>query len=134
MLGRGAVGLRVDLPYLSLEARAVYGYAEAQNAVVGLTQHLVGVDVAALRLFDFGPVAAGLGVRVGVDGVQQTFETAGEAPDRRGLVGRAGPTARLELAPAAGVSVALFGGMDGLIVRRSDGSLGLDAVPSGGWG
>ncbi|MCB9544943.1 MAG: caspase family protein [Myxococcales bacterium] len=131
---RGAVGLRVDLAPLSLEVRAVYGYAQAENAVVDLAQHSLGLDVAALRLFDFGPVAAGLGVRLGVDGVQQSFETLGEAPDRQGLVGRAGPTVRLEVAAAAGLSFAAFGGLDGLLLRRGDGRVGLEAVPSGGLG
>ena len=130
----GTAGVRLDLEPLSLEVRLLYQRASATNAALELTQDGLGLDATALRLVDFGALAAGLGVRLGVDGVRQRFETRGEAPDRLGLVGRGGALARLEYAPWAGVSLTASAGLDGLILRKGDGTTGLDAVPFGGLG
>lgn len=130
---RAGVGGRLDTSALSLELRLVYGQAEADNEVLTLGQQSLGLDATALRLFDLGPVALGLGVRLGVEGVQQRFETTGRAPDRQALVGRGGALLRLEYAPSRLFSLGLSGGLDALILPTQAGTT-LDAHPFGGLG
>lgn len=110
----GAVALQLDLEEIALALRLRYGRSESANEVVALTQDSVGLDLGAYKLFDLwdGGVAAGLGLRVGVDFVSQRFETRGRAPSRGLAAGRVAPVVRLEVAPTSAVGLHLDCGAD----------------------
>ncbi len=126
----GAAGGRVDLRALTLELRARYGLSGARNEEVTLTQHQLGVDVGAYRLFDLGAFAPGFGLRLGGDYVAQRFDTRGEAPPRDAITGRAGAVVRVEYAPLPWLSAQLYGGVDAQLLDTET----LQAVPFGGAG
>lgn len=122
----GAVGAALDLPGARLGARLRYGWAEARNADVAMTQQTLGGDLSVTHIFDLPRVRAGLGVgvRVGVDRVLQDFQTRGVAPDRAMWVWRAAPVLRVEFAPLprwlAGVECGLD--VQALRIARGDSS------------
>ena len=86
----GVVGLQVDFGQLTLQGRVRYGWSGASNTFLTIDQRLAGGDLAVLKLVDVGSLATGFGLRVGGAWFQQSFTTAGEAPDRSGVVYRAG--------------------------------------------
>ncbi len=86
----GAFGTQVDLDALSFQLRARYGQSGNQNDSLELDQQVLGGELAALKLFDFGEVSPGFGLRLGADWLRQSFRTPGAAPDRNGVVLRGG--------------------------------------------
>ncbi|MCO4743245.1 MAG: caspase family protein [Proteobacteria bacterium] len=106
------LGVRVDTPAATLLPRLRYAHHLHRNSDLTLRQHALGIDVGAYRLFDLGPTALGPGLRVGVDGVMQTFQTRGKAPNRQAFVPRTGPALRFEVAPARRWLLGLEGGVD----------------------
>lgn len=119
-----AVGGRIELSGVALElslgwSRADSSGAGSSLAHLTLTHDTVGGALAATHLFDLGRSwAVGLGLRAGVDGVWQRFETTGEATDRASVAARIAPTARLEWAPAPRHVVGLQCAVDVWWMRR----------------
>ena len=70
----GSVGARVDLLPISIAARFRYGHHADDNDQLGLKQTMIGGDAGVLKLFDVGQLSPGVGMRVGVDWLQQRFE------------------------------------------------------------
>jgi len=105
LLPVGLVGAQLDLEQLTVQLRLHYGRGGSSNSLVSLTQDVVGLHAAVLRFVDVGPLTAGFGLRAGVDGVRQTFETRGEAPPRSSLLGRAGALVHLGGAPLSRLSL-----------------------------
>lgn len=131
---RTAVGARIDLRQLALEGRITWTVADAQNSSLTIDQDGFGADLTGLHVFDVGPLGLSVGLRIGADLVQQAFETAGDAPDRRGLIGRAGPLVRLEYAPTAWLTLGIGAGADAIARRVTGGGLGWSAQPAAGIG
>ncbi len=105
-----ALGLRLDLSALSLESRFRYSQSSAENSALSIEHESLGMDFAGLRFFDWGPLSPGLGLRVGFDFMRQRFEPQ-EEPERRALIGRLSPIARLEVSLSPQISVGLEGGV-----------------------
>ncbi len=139
---QGALGLRVEAASATFEARLRFEGSGARNADVDLSQYGLGVDVGALKLLDVPGwrSSLGFGLRLGVDGVFQTLDSTGDAPNRLGLVARASPLVRWEWAlpslwegsggfSGGSASLALEMGADIVLPPGVD-SLG--AVPVGG--
>jgi hypothetical protein len=131
---RTAVGARLDTRQLALEARLHWTLADAQNESLQLDQNAWGIDLTGTHIFDWGPIGLGVGLRIGADLVQQRFETVGEAPDRLGVVGRAGPLVRVETAPLPWLSLGLWAGADAVAQRASRGQVQWSAQPFAGLG
>lgn len=129
---RSALGARIDLRQLALEARFAWTFADARNSSLAIDQDAWGLDLTGLHVFDLGPIGLSVGLRVGADLVWQRFETAGDAAPRTGLVGRAGPLLRVEYAPTAGVAVGLGVGVDAGVRRDGAGAPAWSAQPSTG--
>jgi hypothetical protein len=83
-----SAGARLDLSQLSLELRAGYSHGEASATIGHLTTREVGVELAALRFFDVGPLALGVGVAAGWVALVQTLAPWG---DRVGFGAEVGP-------------------------------------------
>ena len=131
-LGFGShLGARVDFVALSLELNGRFGWSGAQNADLDIIQQQFGGVLTALRLFDLGSVAAGFGLRFGGDWVRQSFDTAGDAPNRDAFIGRAGALLRVEYAASSTLTAALSMGFDGL-VQPGETGVEMAAVPYGG--
>ncbi|MED6308545.1 MAG: caspase family protein, partial [Pseudomonadota bacterium] len=123
-----AMGLRTDFRPLTLEVRARGTFAHAENLDVRLTQRALGADMTVLKLFDPGLLSFGFGLRIGVDWIQQTFETGGRSPDRISTVGRAAPILRLEMPLFAQTALVMSGFVDGVMMDAAT-SPRLEAVP-----
>ncbi len=82
-------------------------------------QALAGVELAGIKKIDVGPVALGLGVRLGGHGIAQWFDSTGEAPPRRASTGRVGPVLGLDV-PVGRSVLALSGGTDVQLYQRFD--------------
>jgi len=110
----GAVGGQLDLTGLSVQLRLRYGVSDASNSDLSMTQHMLGTDVGAFRMFDLPGIdlGVGLGVRVGGDWIMQRFTTLGSAPDRDQWVWRAAPVLRVEYAVHPRSTVGLDCGVD----------------------
>jgi hypothetical protein len=106
------VGLRFDLPKLSLGTRLHYTWQRWDNPVLEAQQHRIGLDLYLVKLFDLGAVAPGIGLRGGMDLFVQSFDTSGSAPTRRGFGGRVGPHVGVEITLAPRVALGLWGGAD----------------------
>ena len=137
-----AVGAAWDLSGARLQARARYGWSEAHNPEVATTQQALGVDAAALHVFDMTALRAGLGVgvRVGADRFVQNFVTTGWAPERAAWVWRAAPVVRLEMAPHPRWLAGVECGLDVYLTRVAHGSTSSWEAPvapsctlTGGW-
>ncbi len=137
-----ALGAAMDLSSARLQARLRYGWADAQNAEVAVTQQTAGADVAAFHVFDVPAIRAGVGVgvRVGVDRFSQTFATTGVAPDRATWVWRAAPVLRLEFAPHPRWLAGVECGLDVYVMRVAHGPTSAWEAPvapscslTGGW-
>ncbi len=115
----GYIGARIDGSSLSGLVRLRYSGARVANSDIKLAEDLVGLDITALRLFDIGPISPGLGVRGGVDVVQQRFTTDGRAPSRESLVGRAGPVLRVDAGLGRGSLISLAGALDIVVQRQA---------------
>jgi hypothetical protein len=129
--GSGALGVRADLAQVTLVLRGRYGFHRSTNDDVALQQHRVGAELSFFKLFDIGRVAPGIGLRGGLDGVLQRFETRGVAPARDAFSPRLGPLLRLEVAAAARLSIGFEVGSDGVLVPGDDG-VRVRVVPHGG--
>jgi hypothetical protein len=128
----GHLGLRLDGPQLSGLFRVRGTARRVENDDLVMNEEFVGIDGTALRLVDIGRVSPGIGLRLGVDAVQQRFKTDGVAPPRQALVGRAGSVLRVETGVGARGSLALEGSLDVVVQRvEQDGVDGLasTAVP-----
>lgn len=125
------IGVRADLPWLSLMVQGTWSHAAVTNDFLTIDQHFGGGELAALRFADLGRVSLGVGVEGGVGAVVQTFETTGDAPTRTAVVGWVGPTARAELALAPRLTLGVDAAWDihVLPVAVEDGT-GLDARPT----
>ena len=125
---RGGVGARLDLRSITWELQLSYGEERSKNESLRLRQQIIGANLGARKMFDLGSLALGAGLRVGLDGVRQSFQTRGTAPTRNTLLSRAGPTAHIEYAVAPWLTLALRGGLDALL--RPGGQL--DAISDAG--
>ncbi len=72
-------------------------------------------------MIDVGGAGVGLGVRAGVDGAHQGFDTLGVAPDRLALGAHTGSMLRFELAPGPRWLVGLELGADASLWRVDSG-------------
>ena len=102
--------------------------AHSENLDVSLEQLTLGGDITALKLFDPGYFSVGFGLRVGMDWVQQSFETRGRSPDRTSVTARAAPVLRVEAPITGQLSLAVSGVLDGTIVQDDVGHA-LNTVP-----
>lgn len=91
------LGLRVDTRGITVGATLEGSRKVTDGEHLGLTTTMLSGQVAAMRLGELGPIAAGLGVRGGAASYWQTFETTGQADDRWTLVPSVGPMARVEV-------------------------------------
>lgn len=107
-----AVGAAVDWTGARLQARLRYSRSDATNAEVSMLQQGFGGDLTAAHVFDLGAVGLGVGVRLGVDRIWQSFVTTGVAPDRAVWAWRAAPLVTAEWAPAPRWLTALHCGLD----------------------
>lgn len=136
-----SLGLKLDLRQLTLLPRLRYSYSRSRQTSgaalepdpIDVTQHVAGVDLAVLKLFDARRFSPGIGVRVGGDLVWQSFRTDGFAPPRRSVVGRFGPLLRLEYSPAARLLLSVELGAD-IVLLRGDEGVGAGVSPYGGLG
>lgn len=129
----GTGGIRTDLPWLTVMARATYGVQTGQNDYLSGQTSAIGAEIAAVRLFEAGPVGAGLGIVGGAEWVSQRFTTAGEAPDRAAVGGRLGPVGRVEVALAPRLSFGIEGMVDiHFLPIGSNGEVDLLAAPRAG--
>ncbi len=117
---RVQTGVRLDLPLLTLHTGLRASRSQGENSDLSLSQLSLGGEVSAFKIFDIGPLSAGLGVHGGADVVWQRFDTSGDAPDRRSMTGFSGPIARLEVAPHARWLVGLDFGADIHLLRTED--------------
>jgi len=119
--GLGQLAVVLDLEPLTLQLGARYGLSSADNAFVALSQHVFGLNVAALKLFDVGPVSLGLGVTGGADWVAQRLTSAGQSPDRDSLVYHGGTVAQLGYTPVPWLSWVVQGGGEAVFANVEDG-------------
>ncbi|MEQ1504490.1 MAG: caspase family protein [Myxococcota bacterium] len=124
-----ALGARIDLEVVSLGVRGHALSGRSDNAVVAMSERRVGVDLEVVRRLDLGPVAPGIGVRLGADQVWQRFDTAGVAPPTSGAVGRVGPWLGADLALGPRLSLGLSAGVDVALYRGLDDALATVPVP-----
>ena len=111
-----AVGGRIDLSALSLEARFRFGKSSAENIDIYMDHTVFGADLTVMKVFDVGWVSPSFGMRLGADMLDQDFETSGQAPRRQSYLGRVGPVLRLEFPIGAAGSIGLSGLMDGVVM------------------
>lgn len=123
-----SIGVQVDWEALSLQARVQYGFSSTQSAFITQDQHLVGVDLTTLKLFDLGPLQAGFGLRVGADWIRQGFSTEGDAPTRDAFAGRLGPVLHLGVSPWAWLGFFVEGGGDAYLLPEVDPDSGQESV------
>ena len=118
--GYGNVGLQVDLSQISLQWRLRYGQSNSENSDLGLTQHLLGTDLGAYKVFDIPRVnmGIGLGIRLGMDYVSQRFDTKGTANTRNGIAWRAAPLLRIEANLGSWAYLNVDGGADIYVVNE----------------
>lgn len=119
-----SLGVQVDLESISLQARMRYGFSTNENDFVSLDQHLVGLDVATLKLFDFGLLQAGFGLRIGGDWVRQGFSTSGEAPARDAFAGRLGPVVYFGASPWTWLGLFAEAGGDAYLLPQTNAETG----------
>lgn len=123
------LGARVDLEPLSVGVR-VHGTRQSEtNPTLTLVQDRLGADLQLVKWLDLGVVVPGVGVRTGGDLLLQRFDSLGEAPARRGVVGRVGPWLGLEVPVTPRTAVSLSGGADVQVYRDIDGSWASLPVP-----
>lgn len=106
------LGLQLDLSELSLQLKTRAGQARAQNAFLSMEQRFFGVELAALKVWDWRSVSAGVGAGVGVDWIQQRFETRGQAPSRAAPAYLFGPRLQLQYAALPWLSLMLSSSLD----------------------
>ena len=116
-----ALGMRADFRPLSLEWRVRGFLAKASNSDLSLTQRTLGTDLTVLKLYDPGSLSLGFGFRGAIDVVAQEFDTEGQAPARRSVIGRASPILRVEKALGVNASLVLSGFVDGVLINESGG-------------
>lgn len=128
-----AAGLRLELPWISVAARARYSLLGAKNEFLSIQQQSVSGELSALYMADLGRVSLGAGLTGGLGSTWQTFDTAGSAPDRRALTGWIGPAARIEVALLPRLSLGLEGSLESTWIPV-DGADARDArsAPRGG--
>ena len=97
---RGDVGVRLDLPVLSLEARFGVGGSTALSDRLRIDTRELAASIAALRAFDLGPVTWSAGVEAGGVRIDQSFHEA-QTPDRSAYGWSVGPLMTVQ-APLAG--------------------------------
>ncbi len=124
-----AIGARLDLEPLSVGLQVHGARQGSSNASLAMTQHRGGVDLQLVKRVDVGPVAPGIGVRLGGDVLAQSFDSLGEAPARQGIVGRVGPWLGLDLALSQRTALSLSGGADVQLYRALDGTWASLPVP-----
>jgi hypothetical protein len=127
------LGVRLDGAQLSGLVRFRYSAAQATNDDLELAEHVGGVDITALRLFDVGPLSPGIGLRGGADVVTQRFHTNGRAEPRQSVVGRVGSVVRTEFGAGNRHLFALEGSLDVVMQRtltsKNESHLSSDVVP-----
>ena len=117
----GSLGVRFDLEPMSLVLRGRYASHSAGLFDPLFMQHqAIGADLTAMKLVDVRRIAFGMGVRLGADGVIQTFDTWGEAPTRRAVQARAGSLLRAEWAPLPRLVVGTEVGLDATVYPGLD--------------
>ncbi len=130
------LGLRLDLPQLSVTGRASGSTSESANETLSMRQETLTLSLGALKLVDVGRWSLGAGVSAGGGLVRQRFETDGLAPDRRSGVGLAGSSLRVERALVNRLAIGLDLGLDGTFFLREDTGSGAvletQVVPWGG--
>ena len=115
-------GLLVDTASATVAGRLQVAAHRQANEVLVLQQRRVGGELSTVRKGDFGALAAGVGVRGGIDAVFQRFETDGVAPPRRGVTGRVGPVLAVDLRLGPQLGASLVGGPDITVYRRDEGA------------
>jgi hypothetical protein len=117
------LGLRLDLEQLTLSAGVRGQRATAASQELTQTYRALGAELGATRLFDLRPVSVGLGVRAGLEGVRQDFETTGDAPSRQALIGRFGSVLAMERALTPSLLTHLELGLDVALLPLEDDGL-----------
>jgi hypothetical protein len=94
-------GLQGDFSAVTLRLLLRYSDSTASNTFVRIDQELLGLESAVFKFADFESVSLGLGLKLGVDQVAQTFQTEGAAPGRKAYVPHVGMAANAIFSPAA---------------------------------
>lgn len=119
--GQGAVGVRVDLPVLTLEGRLAMARSRTNSDRLQIDTRELSASILAIRAIDLGPLTAGAGVEAGGLRLDQDFHERRTAT-RTSYGWNVGPVALVEAAIA------------GPLVLRIDAALltyflpGVDAV------
>lgn len=114
-----ALGVRVDADAVSVFGRVRYTRHRASNTSLRQDLHSVGADLGLFKLFDVKRLAVGPGVRVGLDGMVQRFQTDGVAPSRQSLAGRVGSALRAEYALGRTVVIGTELELDAFVLPRA---------------
>ena len=131
----GSLGLRADLPWITLMASASAGSATTSNSHLTISQRQAGLELSALRQADVWRASFGLGLSGGGEAVWQRFDAPSPIGDRLAFGGHIGPAARAEITVLPRVAVGLSGSYDitALPGETEDGDqLMVRAVPRGG--
>lgn len=124
----GHLGMRFDLPQLSLGTRVHYTWQGWNNRILSADQHRVGLDLYLAKLFDLGIVAPGIGLKGGLDLFVQSFDSRGIAQTRQAFGGRVGPHVGLEISLSPRFSLGLWGGADVAMFRAIDSDTGQSSL------
>ena len=114
----GALAVQLDLPDVALVLRARYGKTSGRVDDIALSHVLVGVELAAYKLFDLpiADFALGFGVRGGLDYLTRRSTAPERASALDQFAGHLGPVARIEWAPARFLALNLDCGVDAWIL------------------
>jgi hypothetical protein len=125
----GTLGVRLDMPALTLDARARYAASSGENDYLTIEQTLLSADLSAYRLYDIRRASLGAGLRVGGAWIQQDYITTGEAPSTSTLAPYASPLLRAEVSVTPRLSLGLEGGISTYLIPSQDSSPPFRTVP-----
>lgn len=125
----GTLGLRLDMPALTLDGRLRYATSSGENDYLTIDQTLLSADLSGYRLYDIGRFSLGAGVRAGGAWIEQEYTTAGEAPAATVLAPYVSPLVRTELSLTPRFSLGLEGGISTYFISSGESSPPLRTVP-----
>ncbi len=125
----GLLGLRLDMPEVTLDGRVRYGVSTGENDYLTIDQTLLSADVSAYRLFDIRRASLGGGLRAGAAWIRQDLTTVGEASDTSTLAPYASPLLRAELSLTPRLSLGLEGGISTYLIPSTEDGPPLRTTP-----
>ncbi len=111
---------RADFSSFTAQLGLRYGRSKGGNDVLDITQQIVGIDAAVSLTAMWWRLSTGIGLRVGADSFQQTFDSDHEIASRRSAIWRVGPVLHLESHLRSSLSIFVDGGIDFVGVNQLD--------------